>query len=220
MEYTITGSPGFAYLDVDLDPGESLVSEAGAMSSMAADLDIRTRLNGGVFSGLAKRFLGGESLFVNEFTNSARQSRRLTLGAQIPGDIRTMELHNETFYFQPGAFLACTPGINIGLGYAGLGSFVGREGLFRLKIAGEGRVFYSSFGGILEKRISGGYIVDTGHLVGYTPGIRLRMKMAGGIFSSIFGGEGLVTRLEGEGRVLLQTRSLSGLASWLNPKLR
>lgn len=220
MEHTIAGSPGFAYLEVDLDPGESLVSEAGAMSSMAADLDIRTVFNGGFFSGLAKRFLGGESMFVNHFTNSTREPRRVTLAAQVPGDIRLLDLRNETFYFQPGSFLACTPGIKIGVGYAGIGSFVAREGLFRLKISGTGRVFYSAFGGILEKRISGSYIVDSGHLVGYDAGIQLRMKLAGGMFSSFFGGEGLVSRLEGNGRVLLQTRSLSGLVTWLNPKLR
>lgn len=220
MEQTIAGSPGFAYINVDLEPGESFISEAGAMASMHPDLEIKTRFNGGFVSGLSKRLFGGESMFVNEYSNAGRQPRRLTLTSQVPGDIRSMDLQNETFYFQPGAFLACTPGVHLGLGYAGFRSLIAREGLFRLKLSGTGRVFYASFGGLLEKRISGSYIVDSGHLVGYDTGMQLRIQLAGGLMSSLFGGEGLVTRLEGNGRVVLQTRSISGLASWLNPKLR
>lgn len=220
MEHTIEGTPGFAYVHVDLEPGESLISEAGAMSSMAVDLGIEARLNGGFFSGLCKRLFGGESMFVNRYTNDTGAPRRVTLAGKTPGDIRAMDLDGESFYFQPGAFLACTPGIRLGLGYAGLRSLVAREGLFRLKLGGTGRVFYSAFGGILEKRVSGSYVVDSGHLVGYDPGMRLRIQLAGGLFSSFFGGEGLVTGLEGDGRVLLQTRSVPGLVAWLNPKLR
>jgi uncharacterized protein (AIM24 family) len=80
-------------------------------------------------------------------------------------------------------------------------------------------VWYGAYGSLIDKEIDGEYIVDTSHLVGYTPGIGLKLQLAGGIFSSLFGGEGLVTRVVGKGRIVIQTRSLSGLASWINPKL-
>ena len=80
-------------------------------------------------------------------------------------------------------------------------------------------LWYGAYGALLDKEIDGEYIVDNSHLVAYEPGIKLRLQLAGGIFSSLFGGEGLVTRVSGKGRVVIQTRSLSGLTGWINPKL-
>ena len=72
---------------------------------------------------------------------------------------------------------------------------------------------------MVDKNISGEYLVDTGHLVAYEPGIKLKLQLAGGLFSSLFGGEGFVTRLEGQGNVVMQSRSLDGMAGWLNPRI-
>jgi len=125
----------------------------------------------------------------------------------------------EIYYLQPGAFVACEPSVEIGLRWAGLVSFIAREGLFKLSITGPGRVWYGAYGALLERQIDGEFIVDTSHLVAYEPGIQLRLQLAGGLFSSLFGGEGLVTRVLGRGKVVIQTRSLSGLSGWLNSKL-
>jgi len=95
---------------------------------------------------------------------------------------------------------------------------LGGEGLFRLKIYGTGTVWYGAFGSIVEKEVNGTYIVDSGHLLSYPPSIKLRIQLSGGIFSSFFSGEGLVLRLEGSGKIKLQTRSIGGLAGWLNPR--
>ena len=78
MEAKIEGGPSFSYVHVDLAPGESLTAESDAMSSMAADLDMKARFNGGFFSGLVKKFLGGESLFVNEFSNNTKEAIHLS----------------------------------------------------------------------------------------------------------------------------------------------
>ena len=86
-------------------------------------------------------------------------------------------------------------------------------------VSGTGTLWYGAYGGLLEKEIDGQYIVDTSHLVAYEPEMKLKIQLAGGVFSSFFGGEGLVTRVEGKGKIVIQTRSLSGLAGWLNPKL-
>ncbi|MEJ2065071.1 MAG: TIGR00266 family protein [Reinekea sp.] len=104
--------------------------------------------------------------------------------------------------------------------WAGFVSFIAREGLFKLQVTGSGKVWYGAYGALLEKEIDGEYIVDTSHLVAYEPGVKLKLQLAGGIFSSFFGGEGLVTRVTGKGKIIVQTRSISGLAGWLNPKFR
>ena len=213
------GSPSFAYVQVELDPGESITAEADAMSSMAADLDMAARLNGGLLSGLCKKFLGGESLFVSEFTNNTRQPRQLTLVQGTPGDIRQVDLENGQLCLQPGAYICSTPGLKLGLKWAGFGSWIGREGLFKLEVSGTGTLWYGAYGGLLDKEVDGEYIVDTSHLVAYEPQMRLKVQLAGGLFASFLGGEGLVTRVEGKGRITIQTRSLSGLKGWLNPRI-
>lgn len=219
MKTTIEGAPSFAYLHADLNPGESIVAESDAMSSMAADLDLKASFNGGFFSGLAKKFFGGESLFINTYTNNTSAVKRVTLVQGTPGDMREIELNGGSFCLQPGAYIASTDGVKLGLKYAGIASFIGREGLFKLEVSGQGKVWYGAYGGLVEKQIDGEYIVDTSHLVAYEPQMTLKVQLAGGIFSSFFGGEGLVTRVCGTGKIIIQTRSMDGLKSWLNPKL-
>jgi uncharacterized protein (TIGR00266 family) len=219
MNSTINGSPSFAYIDIDLDPGESVIAESDAMASMAAELDMTARFNGGLFSGLIKKFLGGESLFINEFINHTDQVKRVTLVQANPGDIQAIQLHNESFCLQPGAYICSTPGLKLGVRWAGFASGIAREGFVKLQVSGTGTLWYGAYGGLLEKEVDGEYIVDTSHLVAYPPNMKLKLQMAGGIFSSLLGGEGMVTRVEGTGTIIIQTRSISGLRDFLNPKI-
>lgn len=219
MQATIHGAPAFAYIHVDLAPGETIIAESDAMSSMASDLAMEAKLNGNFLSALAKRFLGDESLFVNHFTNRASGPRRVTLVQATPGNIRAVELTGGSLCLQPGAYLASTPGVQVSVKWAGLVSFIAREGLFKLVVSGTGTVWYGAYGDLLEKEVDGEFIVDSSHLVAYEPQLKLKLQLAGGIFASFFGGEGVVTRIEGKGRVVIQTRSLDSLAGWLNPKL-
>lgn len=219
MKAEIKGSAAFSYVDVELDPGETITTESDAMSSMDAQLELRSRFNGGFFIALLRKFLGGETLFINDFSNPTNQPRRMTIVQPTPGEVRCIELNGDTLYMQPGAFLACTPGVKVGVTFAGFISWLAREGLFRIAVSGNGKVWYGAFGALLEKEIDGEYIVDTSHLVSYEPGIKLKLQLAGGIFSSIFGGEGLVTRVVGKGRIVIQTRSISGITGWINPRL-
>jgi len=219
MKTSIKGQPVFAYLHVDLEPGETIIAESDAMASMSADLDMEAKFNGGPIKGLLKKYLGGESLFVNHFTNKQDGPRRVTLVQPTPGEMREVELNDEAMCFQGGAYIASTPGIKLGLKWAGIGSFIGGEGLFKLEVSGTGKVWYGAYGSLVDKVIDGEYIVDTSHLVAYEPHMKLKVQLAGGIFSSFFGGEGLVTRVEGKGRIVMQSRSIEGLAGWLNPRL-
>ncbi len=219
MNTAIEGRPAFAHMHVDLDPGESIIAESDAMSSMSADLDMTAKFNGGFFSGLCKKYLGGESLFINEFKNNTDGPRRVTLVQPTPGDIGVIELQGNSLCLQPGAYIASTPGVKLGLKYAGLASLIGQEGLFKLVVSGWGTVWYGAYGALMERSVDGEFIVDSSHLVTYEPQLKLKVQMAGGIFSSFFGGEGLVTRLNGKGNIVIQTRSIEGLKSWLNPRL-
>ncbi|MCH2206024.1 MAG: TIGR00266 family protein [Lentisphaerales bacterium] len=216
MKTEILGKPAFAYVNVDLEPGESIVAESDAMASMSSALDMKAGFNGGFFSGLAKKFLGGESLFVNTFINNTNETQRVSVVQATPGDTVEIDLDGGSFCLQPGAYIASTPDLKLGLKWAGFASFIGREGLFKLQVSGTGKLWYGAYGGLIEREVDGEFIVDTSHLVAYEPQLKLKTQLAGGIFSSFFGGEGLVTRVEGKGRIIVQTRSMSGLASWTN----
>jgi uncharacterized protein (TIGR00266 family) len=219
MESVVHGSPSFAYVDVTLDPGEKIIAESDAMASMSADLDMDAKLNGGFFGGLVRKFLGGESLFINHFTNQTDGPRKVTLVQGQPGDVCQFQVSGDGICLQPGAYICSTPGVKLGVRWAGLVSGISREGFFKLTFKGDGTLWFGAYGGLMEREIDGEYIVDTSHLVAYEPCLKLKLQMAGGIFSSFFGGEGLVTRVEGKGKIWTQTRSISGLAGWLNPKI-
>lgn len=187
------------------------------MASMSATVKMEAQWAGGFFSAIWRRVFGGESLFVNEF--SADEPGELVLTQPLPGDVDCIELANTSLYLQPGAFLACEPGVRLGVGWAGWSSWIGREGLLRLRASGQGKLWFGAYGGIFMREIDGELIVDTGHLVAYEPTLKLSAGLAGSAWSSLLGGEGLVTRVRGQGRVYLQSRSLSALATWTNSHL-
>lgn len=219
MKVSIEGKPVFAHVKVELQPGESFIAEADAMSSMSAELDMVAKFNGGFLSGLIKKFFGGESLFVNHFTNNTSKVLTLELTQSTPGDMEMIELNGGRYCIQRGGYIASEPSVKLGVAWAGFSSFIGGEGLFRLEVSGFGKVIFGAYGGLVEKEIDGEYLVDTSHLVAYEPTMKLKTQLAGGLFSSFFGGEGFVTRVEGKGKIYLQTRSISGLVSWINRHL-
>ncbi len=219
MDLKIEGTPAFGYVHVDMAPGEKFIAESDAMASMAAELDVKPKFNGGFFKGLGKKFFGKESLFINEYTNNTDQTLRLTVTQGFPGDIMIKELNGDKYFLQPGAYICSEPGVNLGLKWAGFHSWFGGEGLFRLQVSGTGRVIFGAYGGLIEKEVEGELIVDTDHLVSYDPGMQIKTQLSGGIFSSMFSGEGFVMRIKGKGKVIIQTRSMTGLARWVNRNL-
>ena len=219
MKSEILGSPSFSTIHLELDSNESITTESGAMASMESGIDLRSRTNGGFLRAIFMKFFGSESFFINTFTNTNSTPKKIILTKPTPGEIESVYLkEGESLYLQPGAFIACDNTIDFSLRWAGFSSFLAREGLFRLNITGPGTVWFGAYGSIIEKEISGSYIVDTGHLLSYSKNIKLHIQLSGGIFSSFFSGEGLTLRLEGQGKIKLQTRSIGGLSSWLNPK--
>ncbi len=218
MEVKQEGGVAFAYLDVTLDPGEEIVAESDAMSSMSTNIDMRSQLNGGFFGGLMRKYFGNESLFINTFTNTSSEVGKLTLVQPYPGDMRCVELRGQTFFLQPGAFVACTKNVKIELKWAGIASYIGGEGLFRIAVSGVGKVWYGAYGALLDRELDGETIIDSSHLVSYDKGIDLHIQLSGGLISSFTSGEGLVTRISGKGKYVVQSRSLESLGKWLSPK--
>ncbi len=219
MDVKIEEKPVFAYLKVSLEPGETFIAESDAMATMSSELDMVAKFNGGFFSALIKKVFGGESLFVNHFTNNTKKTLHMTLSQPTPGDIHCKKLNGESYCLQSGAYIASEPGVTLGVKWAGFGSFFARDGFFKLMVSGHGNVYFGAYGGIIEHEIDGEYIVDTGHLVAYEPNMQLKTQLSNGIIGSFTSGEGLVTKVVGKGKVFLQTRNLSGLASWVNRNL-
>lgn len=220
MQYEIRYKPSFATIFVTLSPGDRIIAEAGSMIGMDSRLSMKTEFSGGFFSGLMKKFFGGESLFVNVFKNDTTQPLQVVLSQATIGDIAELELTNSSICFQPGAYIAHTPGIKIGVRFAGFSSWFAGEGLFKLKLTGTGRVFFGAYGGVTKKRIEGEFIVDNGHLVAYDPAIKMGIGLSGGLFGSMTSGEGFINRLQGRGDIYLQSRSIDGLVRFLAPKFR
>lgn len=219
MKFKLEGKPAFAFIHVDLEPGETFIAEADAMASMSSQLDMDAKLNGGLFTALVRKFLGKESFFINHFTNNGNEAMRLTLTQPTPGDVMQKEMNGEVVYLQPGAYICSTKGVKVQTVWAGILSWIGGEGLFRLKVSGTGTMFFGAYGSLLEREVNGEFIVDTSHLVSYEPGLKIKQQLSGSLISSLTSGEGLVTRLEGKGKIIIQTRSISGLTSWLNRHL-
>jgi uncharacterized protein (TIGR00266 family) len=217
MKTEIRNRPAFANLLVEMQPGDRFVAEAGAMASMSSGVSLSTRWNGGFLNAVLRRIFVGETLFMNEY--AAEAAGHVVLTQPFPGDMIEMPLRGNTMYLQPGAFIAAEPGVQLGVSWAGIKSLISGEGLFRLKVSGQGRVWFGAYGAIFSREINGELIVDSGHLVAYEPTVGIRPGLAGGIFSSFFGGEGVVIRVSGQGRIYMQSRSFSGLAAWVNSHL-
>jgi len=219
MQTEVLYRPSYSLTRVQLEPGEQVRVEAGAMVSMSDGVNIETHMQGGLLKSLARSVLGGESLFVN--TYNAPQGGELTLAPALPGDMFVVEIKNETLMVQSGSFVASALSVELDTAWGGAKTFFASEGLIMLRASGSGTLVLSSYGAIHELNLAAGqkHTVDTGHLVAFSAAIGFHVRQVGGLKSTLFSGEGLVVDLTGPGRVLLQTRSVDAFLAWLIPKL-
>lgn len=217
MKVETRDRPAFANVKIEMEAGESIIAEADAMASMSTSLTMTTQWNGGFLGAIMRKLFGGETLFVNKFT--ANSSGELVITQPYPGDIECVELRGTSLFLQPGAYLASEPTVHLDISWAGFASWIGGEGLFRLKVSGRGKVWFGAYGGIFVQDITDMLIVDTGHLVAYEPTVDMKVGLAGGIFSSFFSKEGLISKVKGPGKIYLQSRSIEGLTGWINRHL-
>ncbi len=219
MNYEVRYKPAFSCLFITLAPGESFVSEAGAMISMDTHLTMRTQFSGGFFRAVIRSVFGGETLFINTFKNEGQKPGQLVISQSVVGDIEAVHLRGKALCLQPGAFIACDPEVNLGIEWAGFKSWFLGEGLFRLKVSGQGVVFFGGYGGISQTYVTQELVVDNGHLIAYDPELSFNLGLPSGLVGSVTSGEGFVNRLRGQGTVYLQSRSIDGLVGFLRPKV-
>jgi uncharacterized protein (TIGR00266 family) len=220
MRTDISFSPSFAMATLHLDVGESVSAEAGAMMAMSPAVDISTSTQGGMLKGLRRSILGGESFFMNRFRATGPDAH-VVVAPALPGDIVMWPLTGNTVYLQSGSYLASPGTIDVDSKWGGAKTFFSREGLFMLKCEGHGDLVVSSYGAIQAIDLAAGqqYVVDTGHMVGWDGGVGYEVHKVGNWKSTMLGGEGLVVRLTGPGRIFIQTRSPDSSIDWLVPKL-
>ena len=219
MRTEVLYSPAYATARLTLAAGETVRAESGAMLAMSAGVTMETSTQGGVLKGLKRAVLGGESFFMNTFTAQA-DGAELYVAPSLPGDVVAWPL-NGTLFVQSGSYLASSAGITVDTQWGGGKTFFSSEGLFMLRIAGQGELVLSSYGAIHAIDLQPGqtYTVDTGHMVAWTEGVQYAVRKVGGWKSTLFSGEGLVCDLTGPGRIYVQTRSTDALLGWLIPRL-
>ncbi len=221
MKSTIEFDPSYALLTVDLEAGEAIKAEPGAMVTQQG-VEMSTGMGGGGLFGGLKRMMGGESFFVNTFT-AGSSGGEVGLAPPSPGDIGHFDLQPEmNIFIQSGSFLACTENIQLDTEFQGLKGLFSGESMFFIRAyssQGMGTVYYNSYGAIKKMAVEPGkeLVVDTGHLVAFTDDVQYSIGKVGGIRSLIGGGEGLVMKFRGSGDVWIQTRNLASLASQIIP---
>ena len=229
VDYEIKGSE-MQFVEVELDPGEAAVGEAGSLFFMDAGIAMDTVFGdgsgggGGSFFGkllgAGKRLVTGESLFTTVYTNQATLKQRVAFAAPYPGKILPMDLRQlgGLLICQKDAFLCAARGVSLGIHFQQKLSvgFFGGEGFIMQKLEGDGLAFVHAGGSIVKRELAPGQtlMVDTGCLVAYTPSVGFEIQYVGKIKTAMFGGEGLfLAKLTGPGPVWLQSLPFSRLAS-------
>ncbi len=229
IEYKVLGTE-MQFVEVELDPGESAVAEAGAMMYKDASINMETIFGDGSASsgdggfmgkllGAGKRLLTGESLFMTVFTHTGQGKAHVAFGAPYPGNILPVPLESVggCLVCQKDSFLCAAKGVSIGIYLQRkiLTGLFGGEGFIMQKLEGDGLVFIHAGGTVVERQLEPGEVlhVDTGCVVAFEPSVNFDIQQAGGIKTALFGGEGLFfATMQGPGKIWLQSLPFSRLA--------
>lgn len=217
VEYKIYGDD-MQLLEVELDPGEGVRAEAGAMTYMEDGIEMQTGTGGGLFKGL-KRMVTGESFFITSYIYNGTGKGHVAFGAPYPGKIIPVDLVSQggIFYCQKDSFLCAAQGVEIEVAFTkklGAG-FFGGEGFILQKLVGDGLAFVHAGGTIIERDMQAGETlrVDTGCLVAFASTVQYDIQFIGGFKNALFGGEGVfLAKMTGPGKVYLQSLPFSRLA--------
>jgi uncharacterized protein (TIGR00266 family) len=228
IDFEIKGQE-LQFLEIELDPGESAVAEAGSFVWKDSTIEMTTVFGdgssggGGGFMGkllgAGKRLITGESLFTTVFTHTGQGKARVAFASPTPGSILPLNLGQlgGQLICQKDSFLAAARGVSIGVFFQKrvMTGLFGGEGFIMQKLEGDGWVFVQMGGTLVERELAPGeeLHIDTGCLAAYTPSVDFDLVMAGGVKSVLFGGEGLFfARLRGPGKVWIQSLPFSRLA--------
>lgn len=217
IDYDILGDD-LQSVEIELDPGEGVRAEVGAMLYMEEGISMETNTGGGLMKGF-KRMITGESFFITNFYHQGQGKKRVAFAAPYPGKIIPVDLSEENgaFYCQKDAFLCAAKGIDIEVAFTkkiGSGLF-GGEGFILQELRGDGMAFLHAGGTMIKKVLQPGekLRVDTGCLTAFSTSIQYDIEFVGGFTNALFGGEGLfIATVEGPGTVYLQSLPFSKLA--------
>jgi uncharacterized protein (TIGR00266 family) len=225
MKYEILARPAASVAKLTLDPEESITCEVGAMIAMSTGITVETSSGkkgggGGLLKGM-KRMFAGENFFLNHFT-AHQTPQTLIIGPTMLGDVVHHHLRGGTLVIQGSSWLASDTGITIDATWQGFGKAIfSGEGLFWVKATGQGSIFLASFGAIYEIAVDGEYVVDTGHIVAFEDTLQFKIVKAGkSLIGSFLGGEGLVCRFRGTGKLYCQSHNPPSFGKLLGPKLK
>ena len=228
IDYYLRGDD-MQFVEIELDPGEAAIGEAGSMMYMEDGIQMDTVFGdssaqqGGIFGkllGAGKRLVTGESLFTTIFTHKGQGKKKVAFAAPYTGKIIPFDLkkYGGTMICQKDAFLCAAKGVSLGIAFQkklGVG-FFGGEGFIMQKLEGDGLAFVHSGGAVMERNLAPGEIlrVDTGCVVAYTTSVDFDIQFVGGVKTALFGGEGLFFAvMRGPGTVWLQSLPFARLAS-------
>ncbi|MGL4883791.1 MAG: TIGR00266 family protein [Waterburya sp.] len=222
MKIELLHQPESAIARVSLDSGEELVAQAGAMIAMSGSINTSTTLRkgkgGGVMGGL-KRMVAGESIFLSVFRSPA-DGNTIWLAPRLIGDLLIYEMKGQDLIVQAASYLACSSEVELDVGFQGFKSLFSGESIFWLTFSGRGLALLASFGGIYEVPVDGEYVVDTGHIVAFERSLDFSItKASSSLIGSFLGGEGLVCRFRGKGKVYCQTHNPGAFGSTVGSQL-
>jgi uncharacterized protein (TIGR00266 family) len=214
-------------LVVQLDLGETITAESGAMTYINPNVEVKTRMRERSLLGtLGLKFLGRQSLFVNDYTATSGQGEAAFVSAPV-GDIEPLEVtHNQGYIIQKASYIASTKDVNLDVEWQGFTKGLFGQGLFMIKVTGNGSLFINTFGAIDKHTLKPGenITVDNFHLVAFTDTCQYKVTKFGGLKETILGGEGLVTEITGPGVIYIQTKNLREFVDWLwtllEPRIR
>ena len=218
MKYEIKYEPSYAMLVVDLEAGESIVGEAGAMTYMTPSIEVQTRMREkGILGTIGLSILGGQSFFVNDYVATGGPGQ-LALGAAPVGDIQVLKVEpGKGFIVQKSSYLANTDDIELDVKWEGFTKGLFGQGLFMIKTYGSGDLFLNTFGALDRHELGPGeeLVVDNFHLVAFSDSCDYEVRKFGGWKETILSGEGFVTHIRGPGEIYIQTKNLREFVDWI-----
>jgi len=216
--YQIKYQPSYSMLVLSLKEAQMIVAEAGSMTYMTPNIQVKTRAREkSILGTLGISILGGQSLFVNEYWPSQGQGEIGLVSAPV-GDITKIDITRDKGYvIQKAAYIASSPAVNLDIQWQGFTKGTFGQGLFMIKTSGEGELFINCFGAIDKHILQPGetIVVDNFHLVGFSDTCQYQVQKFGGWKETLLSGEGLVTQVTGPGEVLIQTKNIRELVEWL-----
>ncbi|MCC5610981.1 TIGR00266 family protein [Nostoc sp. CHAB 5834] len=229
MQFEIAGERD-PFLLIKLNKGETVYSEAGAMVSMGAGLDLEGEIRGGLLGALGRKLVSGESLFTQKIV-AARAAGEVLLAPSMPGDIQVLDVSPQSQYIlNDGAFLAAETSVDLKMKVQGIGKsmFGGTGGFFVIQTAGYGKLAIGGFGSVFGLNVSPeeDIIIDNEHVVAWDARLNYDISvrtsksqsLVGSLLNSVTSGEGFVNRFSGTGKVYVSSRNFAQLAGLLRAK--